>query len=44
MTTYVILVLFLYTMGAHGGEVVEALRYKRKVAGMIPDGVAGFFH
>jgi hypothetical protein len=24
--------------------VVEALRYNRKVAGSIPDGVTGFFH
>jgi hypothetical protein len=44
MTTYIILVLFLYTMGSHGGEVVEALCYKQKVAGLICDGVTGFFH
>jgi hypothetical protein len=30
--------------GVRGGAVVVALRYKLKVAGSIPDGVAGFFH
>jgi hypothetical protein len=31
-------------MGARGGAVVEALRYKQKVAGWIPDDVIGIFH
>ena len=26
------------------GELVEALRYNQKVAGLIPDGVIGIFH
>jgi hypothetical protein len=30
--------------GARGGVVVEALRYKRKVAGSISYGVTGFLH
>jgi hypothetical protein len=30
--------------GARGGAVVEALRYKQKAAGSIPDGVIGIFH
>jgi hypothetical protein len=29
---------------ADGGTVVNALCYKRKVAGSIPDGVIEFFH
>jgi hypothetical protein len=29
---------------ARGGAVVEALRYKPKIAGSIPDGVIGTFH
>jgi hypothetical protein len=29
---------------ARGGAVVEALRYSRKFAGSIPDGVIGLFH
>jgi hypothetical protein len=32
-------------VGARGGAVVEALRYKPKVVGgSIPDGVIGIFH
>jgi hypothetical protein len=30
--------------GACSDAVVEALRSNRKVAGLIPDGVTGFFH
>jgi hypothetical protein len=33
-----------YFCGARGGTVVEALRYKPEVAGLIPDGVTGIFH
>ena len=33
-----------YGIKAHGGALVEALRYKRKVMGSIPDGVTGIFH
>ena len=29
--------------GARGGVMVKALRYKRQVAGSIPDGVIGIF-
>jgi hypothetical protein len=32
------------TPDALRGAVVEALRYNRKVAGSIPDGVIGIFH
>jgi hypothetical protein len=31
-------------MGARGGAVVEALRYKPEGRGSIPDGVIGIFH
>jgi len=31
-------------LGAGGGAGVEVLRYTRKVAGSIPDGVIGIFH
>jgi hypothetical protein len=31
-------------MGARGGVVIEALLYKWKVAGSIPEGVIGIFH
>jgi hypothetical protein len=31
-------------MRARGSAVTEALRYNRKVAGSIPDGVIGIFH
>jgi hypothetical protein len=31
-------------VGARGGAVVEALRYKPEVLGSIPDGVIGIFH
>jgi len=30
-------------IGARGGVVVKALRYKRQVAGSIPDGIIGIF-
>jgi hypothetical protein len=30
--------------GAHGGAVVETLRYKPEGRGSIPDGVIGIFH
>jgi hypothetical protein len=33
----------LLLSGARGGVVVKALRYKRQVAGSIPDGVIGIF-
>jgi hypothetical protein len=36
---------FVTVLGhADGGAVVEALRYNRKVAGSIRDGVIGIFH
>jgi hypothetical protein len=31
-------------MGARGGAVVEALRYKPEGRSAIPDGVIGIFH
>jgi hypothetical protein len=31
-------------MGYVVAQLVEALCYKRKVAGLIPDGVTGIFH
>jgi hypothetical protein len=31
-------------VGARGGAVVEALRYKLEGRGVIPDGVIGIFH
>jgi hypothetical protein len=34
---------FNKNLGVHGGAVFEALRYKPKVAGSIPDSVIGIF-
>jgi hypothetical protein len=31
-------------MGHAVAQLVEALRYKSKFAGLIPDGVTGIFH
>jgi hypothetical protein len=37
--------LSIISVGARGGVVVEALRYKSEgLAGLIPDGVTGFFY
>ena len=35
--------LYIVLEGARCGVVVKALRYKRQVAGSIPDGVTGIF-
>jgi hypothetical protein len=34
----------LSDLGARGGAVVQALRYKPEVVGSIPDCVTGIFH
>jgi hypothetical protein len=36
--------IVLVSVGARGGAVVEALRYNRKVAGSISDGIIGIFY
>jgi hypothetical protein len=42
--TTLILLIRLLLWGHAVSQFVEALRYKRKVAGSIPDGVIGIFH
>jgi hypothetical protein len=39
-----IFIIYLCSVGARGGVVVEAYATNRKVAVSIPDGVTGFFH
>jgi len=36
--------VYFRTWGHPLAQLVEALRYSRKVAGSIPDGVNGIFH
>jgi hypothetical protein len=40
----IFIVVFVIMMEARGSAVVEALHYKPKVAGSIPDGVIGIFN
>jgi hypothetical protein len=34
----------MYLIGHAVAQLVEALRYKLKVASLIPDGITGIFH
>jgi hypothetical protein len=36
--------IYTLNLGARGAQLVQALRYNRKFAGSISDGVIGIFH